>query len=85
MQVKEWALAVDPRNINALGKPVPNKYVPDDTTIITSPEDRLRLNTDPVNIELCDANMEKKITLYHSLDQVWLKPKTIINIVMRIK
>ena len=70
------------KSVAMLAKPKTNKYVPTNTNILGG-KPRLELNRNPDTIEL--GNKKKKVILYHCLDQVWLKPKTCIDIIMRIK
>ena len=54
--------------------------MPEDITTIVKTEDRLARNEVPKEIKLADG-----MYLYHQLDQVYLKPKTIIDILLRVK
>ena len=67
--------------INKFKKPPKNRFVPDvpeGLKIIAKEE--LKKNKTPTEIRLSSTH-----TLYHMLDQVYHKPNTCINIVLRIR
>ena len=66
--------------IKMLQEPKANPFVPEDISTIVNPKKRERKNADPNAFEIA-----KGVNLYHQLDHVYLKPKTIIDIFLRIK
>ena len=72
---EEWKAATD-----LISMPQKNRFVPEDTSTIVKPEQRLKHNKVPKEIK-----WKEGVNLYHVLDHVYLKPSTIINILLRIK
>ena len=68
--------------MSRIHKPNKNKFVPESIETIVKPEERLPKNLKPNRINI---DYSHKIVLYHLLDRVYLKPRTSIDIVLRLR
>ena len=74
---EEWSTA-----IAMLAKPKKNTFVPDDTSTLVSTEDQQQKNDKPTEIQLTD---DDSVLLYHLVDHVYLKPKSFLDVLLRIR
>ena len=74
---EEWDEAV-----SQLKKPTKNHFVPENVDTIVPKEQRQQKNESPKRIKIDER---KKIDLFHLLDRVHLKPRTSINIILRLR
>ena len=65
--------------IAGLHVPQPNRFIPSDVSILTNTEQAKEKNTQPTKIILNEA-----VTLWLLIDQVYLKPRTRLDIVLHI-
>ena len=63
-------------------KPGKNRFMPENTDTIVKNEERQQNNGRPKLNQFYGGN---KIDLYYLLDKVYLKPRTSIDIILRIK
>ena len=66
--------------VSLLYPPKKNKYVPENVETITKPDEKVSVNNSPELVEI-----DPKFHLYHSIDKVYLKPLTVVNIMFRVR
>ena len=67
----EWEQACD-----QMTKPTKNRFVPENLETITNIQHRKKLNRNPKRIRFDNEKDDKRIDLYHLVDEVHLKPMT---------
>ena len=63
-------------------KPAKNRFVPEQTKTLVSQEAQEKRNAKPKEIALTE---DGRMHLFHSLDHVYLKPWTFLDIMLRIR
>ncbi len=71
---------LNPDDCKGLTRPSKNKYVPENTEPITKIGNKKQVNPSPITHEF-----SKKFHLYCNVDQVYLKPLTSVNLLLRIR
>ena len=73
--------------ISKFAKPIKNRFVPNDMSIEAEKSGlpKIEKNHPPATIILDENKKESKYLLYHRVDQVYHKPLTHVNILLRIR